>query len=96
MEVLIAYDVSTESAAGQRRLRRVANLCVGHGQRVQKSVFECRLTEVQLERLTHRLLREIDLDEDSLRIYQLPQPRERYVRIYGRQPEFDLSGPLLV
>ena len=60
VEVLVAYDVSTETRAGQRRLRRVAKACEGYGQRVQKSVFECVLTEVQLERLVQRLMGEMD------------------------------------
>ena len=51
MEVLVCYDEATETRAGQRRLRRVAEICLGYGQRVQKSVFECRVTEAQLEEL---------------------------------------------
>ena len=41
MHVLISYDVSTETAAGLRRLRKVAQACQDFGQRVQKSMFEC-------------------------------------------------------
>lgn len=44
MLVLITYDVNTETAAGKKRLRKVAKKCVDHGQRVQNSVFECLLT----------------------------------------------------
>jgi len=43
MLVLVCYDVSTESKEGRRRLHRVARVCEGIGQRVQKSVFECQL-----------------------------------------------------
>src|SRR5687767_2734298 len=57
VEVLVTYDVKTETRAGQRRLRRVAEVCLGHGQRAQKSVFECRVTEAQLEELEDRLRR---------------------------------------
>jgi len=49
MEILVAYDVSTTDAAGERRLRRVAKICEGFGQRVQNSVFECILNDAQLE-----------------------------------------------
>jgi len=45
MEVLVAYDVATEDSAGRRRLRRVAQACEAYGQRVQKSVFECVLSD---------------------------------------------------
>ena len=47
MLVLVTYDVNTETAAGRRRLRKVAKACVNHGQRVQNSVFECILDAVQ-------------------------------------------------
>lgn len=96
MEVLVTYDVSTESAAGRRRLRRVAKTCEGYGQRVQKSVFECMVNGAQMEELRHRLRAEIDSREDSLRIYRLREPREKHVQIMGRQPEFDLTEPLVL
>ena len=41
MLIIVTYDVSTETAAGRKRLRRVAKVCESTGQRVQKSVFEC-------------------------------------------------------
>ena len=47
MLVLITYDVNTETAAGRKRLRKVAKKCVDHGQRVQNSVFECLLDAAQ-------------------------------------------------
>jgi hypothetical protein len=45
--VLVSYDVSTLSAAGRRRLRRVARACRDFGQRVQLSVFECPVEPAQ-------------------------------------------------
>lgn len=48
MLVVITYDVSTETAAGQKRLRRVARECQNYGQRVQNSVFECHLDSAEL------------------------------------------------
>ena len=47
MLLLITYDVNTETAAGRRRLRKVAKVCVDYGQRVQNSVFECLLDAAQ-------------------------------------------------
>ena len=96
MEVLVTYDVATTTAAGQRRLRRVAKVCEAYGLRVQKSVFECVLDAKQLELLKHRLTREIAVKEDSLRIYQLREPRERYRQVLGRKPAFNLHDPLVV
>lgn len=96
MEILVAYDVSTETTAGRRRLRRVAHLCEAYGQRVQKSVFECTLSASQLEQLVHRLEAEIAPAEDSLRVYRLREPRERYLRAFGKAIPHDLHDPLLV
>jgi CRISPR-associated protein Cas2 len=96
MDVLVAYDVATDTSAGRRRLRKVAQVCVAYGQRVQKSVFECRLTDVQLEEMLYRLLEIIDDDEDSLRVYRLREPRERYTSIYGLRPGVSFHDPLVV
>jgi CRISPR-associated protein Cas2 len=96
MEILVTYDVSTETKEGRRRLRRVATICLGFGQRVQKSVFECQVTRAQMEELEDKLLRTIKLTEDSLRIYRLAEPRERYLKIHGAKPEFDFREPLIV
>jgi CRISPR-associated protein Cas2 len=95
-EVLVTYDVSTVTAAGRRRLRKVAQTCLGFGQRVQNSVFECRVNPAQLEELETRLVRIIDDAEDSLRIYRLPGKRDQFVRIYGKGPLHDLHEPLIV
>lgn len=92
----MAYDVATNLPAGQRRLRRVADVCEGFGQRVQKSVFECTLSEGQLELMVARLLRVIADREDSLRIYRLREPRERHLRVYGKQLLHDLHEPLVL
>ena len=96
MDILVTYDVSTETAIGRKRLRKVAEACLAYGQRVQKSVFECSLTEVQLELLRKRLLESISEDEDSLRIYRLPKARERHLWTYGVLHDIDFQGPLIV
>jgi CRISPR-associated protein Cas2 len=95
MELLVAYDVATDTKAGRRRLRRVANICVGSGQRVQKSVFECTVTDVQMERMIYRLLREIEPTQDSLRIYRLREPRSTHVQVFGLSPPVDFGGTLI-
>ena len=96
MEVLVTYDVSTKTAAGRKRLRRVAQVCEAHGQRVQKSVFECVLNPQQLEMMKHRLQREMDVGADSLRIYRLREPRDRFLEAIGRKPPYDLRDPLVL
>lgn len=96
MEILVTYDVSTETKEGRRRLRRVATICLGYGQRVQQSVFECRVTTAQMEELEDKLVRTIDAASDSLRIYRLVEPRQRYVKMYGTQPAFDPREPMVL
>lgn len=96
MEILVTYDVSTETVEGQRRLRRVAHLCEGFGQRVQKSVFECAVNDSQLEELQAKLQMVAKVREDSLRIYRLREPRQAFIWTLGRQPRFDLHDPLVV
>ena len=96
MEVLVAYDISTESASGQVRLRRVAKVCEAYGQRVQKSVFECLINEVQFELLKRDLLAEIDPRKDSVRVYRLREPHRRQTWVAGRGLRYDLHGPLVI
>jgi CRISPR-associated protein Cas2 len=96
MRVLITYDVNTTSPDGERRLRRVARACVDFGQRVQQSVFECTLTEAQMEKLRQRLLGEINVTLDSLRIYRLPEAVESIREIHGVFRDVDFTGPLVL
>lgn len=96
MELLVTYDVSTIDAGGARRLRKVAKLCEAHGQRVQQSVFECTLNAAQREQFVHELTEIIDEEQDSLRIYRLQQPREKYVEVVGKTVELDMNDPLIV
>ncbi len=95
MEVLVTYDVATEDAAGRRRLRRVAQACEAYGQRVQKSVFECVLSDAGLELLVARLRAEMDESADSVRIYRLREPLRRHLRSFGVALPFDQRGPLV-
>lgn len=96
MLILITYDVSTVEIAGQRRLRRVAQACKDYGVRVQKSVFECRVGQKEWIKLRDRLLREIKLDEDSLRFYFLDEYARQKTEHHGTNKPIDLSEPLIL
>lgn len=96
MNILISYDVSTETAAGRKRLRKVAQACQDFGQRVQKSVFECSVTEAQFEEVVRRLVDIIEKTEDSLRVYRLIEPKEKYVQVYGLDGSVDFDEPLVL
>ena len=96
MLIIVTYDVSTETAAGRKRLRRVAKICESIGQRVQKSVFECQVNLMQYEDLERRLLAEIDQAADSLRMYRLTEPTECRVKEFGKFKAIDFDGPLII
>jgi CRISPR-associated protein Cas2 len=96
MLILVTYDVSTETRAGRRRLRRVAKVCQNYGQRVQKSVFECKVDKTTYEVLEKELLDEIDSNEDNLRLYRLSEPLEEHVKEFGQFKAVDFDGPLVV
>ena len=66
MLILVSYDVPDD-----RRRTRLAHALKDFGERVQYSVFECRLTAKQLDRLRERVEGLIDPGEDRLRIYTL-------------------------
>lgn len=95
MLMLITYDVNTETAAGRRRLRRVARACLDFGQRVQNSVFECEVDPDQWVNLRGRLVAEVDMATDSLRFYHLGKNGQRRIEHVGAKPTLDLQGPLL-
>lgn len=96
MLVLVCYDVNTETKEGRRRLRRVAKVCEGTGQRVQKSVFECQLDLAQFEDLERRLLSEINDKQDCLRLYRMPETRGFEVLEHGTFKAVDFDGPLVL
>ena len=94
--VLITYDVSTETAIGRTRLRKVAKVCQNYGSRVQNSVFECELDAGQLLSIKATLLRLIDLESDSLRFYKLGNNRDNKVEHYGIKPSLKVLEPLVL
>lgn len=93
--VLVTYDVSTETVEGRRRLRKVAQVCCAFGVRVQKSVFECALSDAQITRMVGMLVSVIDERQDSLRLYPIPSDG-RQVRVFGVESQLDLEGLLLI
>lgn len=96
MMVLVSYDVSTTTADGRRRLRRIAKHCLNYGQRVQNSVFECNVEPARWAELKHELEDTFNADEDSLRYYYLGKNWRRRVEHVGAKAVVDLEGPLIV
>lgn len=95
MHVLVAYDVDTTTKEGRNRLRHVAIICKNFGQRVQYSLFECKVTQAQLEAMEHQLKATINETTDSLRIYRLPSNRDKAVIVHGLDDYEDFDDPLI-
>lgn len=96
MMVLVSYDVSTESLAGRRRLRRIAKKCLDYGIRVQNSVFECNVDLSQWMALKAALEAICDEETDSLRYYYLGRDYQRRIEHYGAKPTIDVEAPLVL
>ncbi|MBW7903072.1 MAG: CRISPR-associated endonuclease Cas2 [Rhodocyclaceae bacterium] len=96
MLVIVCYDVNTETREGRRRLRRVAKICEGIGQRVQKSVFECQIDRAQFESLERRLVDEIKVEEDNLRLYRIAELKGYEVREHGHFRATNFNAPLVL
>ncbi|WP_432628879.1 CRISPR-associated endonuclease Cas2 [Brotaphodocola sp.] len=96
MLVLITYDVNTQTAAGRKRLRKVAKECVNYGQRVQNSVFECHMDATKCRQVKDILEKLIDKDVDSLRFYYLGDKYKSKVEHIGAKPGFDVTDTLIL
>ncbi|MBP2058974.1 CRISPR-associated protein Cas2 [Lactobacillus colini] len=95
MMVIVSYDVNTKDTAGKKRLRHVAKICQDYGQRVQNSVFECLVNNMQLEILKNKLLSEIDEEYDSLYFFNIGSRYHNKIFSYGCKTIVDLDGPVI-
>lgn len=96
MLVLVTYDVVTKTATGRKRLRKVAKECENYGIRVQNSVFECVVDAAQLKQLKLRLTDLIDINEDSLRFYQLGNNYKSKVEHIGAKETIEVEEVLIL
>lgn len=96
MMVLITYDVDTVSETGQKRLRKVAKICQDYGQRVQNSVFECRLTESQFVMLRNKIENIIDNYLDNVRFYFLGNNWNRRIETIGKNCVINIDEELII
>lgn len=96
MLILICYDVATGDAAGERRLRRIAEACKDYGMRVQYSVFECKVEARDWVVLKARLLDEYNAEKDSLRFYFLCSEDAPRTEHHGTRRALDVEGPLIL
>ena len=93
MDVLVTYDIADTEGIGAARLRRVAAVCEKYGQRVQLSVFECRLSPARLARLIGEVEDVIDRQRDSVIVYRFPGRIENATLRFGRSQDHALGQP---
>jgi CRISPR-associated protein Cas2 len=84
---LVCYDVRDD-----KRLRKTAKLLEGYGDRVQYSVFRCRLTRRELQRLRWELLRVLE-QEDAWLIVPLCDACTSKVDQHGDLPDWPVDPP---
>ncbi|CAG0997517.1 hypothetical protein MYXO_02787 [Myxococcaceae bacterium] len=80
MTVVLCYDVERAKTR-----RRVSGFLEDHLVRVQKSVFEGRLTAAQANRLFDGTCRHLDVG-DSLRMYVMTRSGLEKSRVWGGAP----------
>ena len=95
MMTLVSYDVSTTDNKGKTRLRKVAKECQNYGQRVQNSVFEIDVDYGTFLKVKDKLLKIIDQQHDSLRIYYLGNNWKHRIEHYGTKEIYDPEGVLI-
>lgn len=65
MRVVVAYDISHDDARA-----RVAAILATWGDRIQRSVFECQLSAVELADVMERIGEIIDLHDDVVQVFR--------------------------
>lgn len=66
MFIVVSYDVVDD-----KKRTQMAKALKNYGERVQKSVFECRVDDQQFIRMKQSLEKIMDMNEDSVRFYFL-------------------------
>ncbi|PWH18352.1 MAG: CRISPR-associated endonuclease Cas2 [Ardenticatenia bacterium] len=79
MFILVSYDIPDD-----RRRVRLAKVLQDYGERVQYSVFECDLTQKQLQQMVREVRQVISDEQDSVRVYLLCRECVGRIQAFGR------------
>lgn len=96
MDVLVVYDIADTDGPGSLRLRRIADVCEKYGERVQLSVFECRVSPERFGRLVGDLQDVINSERDSVVVYRFAGPIENARTALGRPRTHELGEPWIL
>lgn len=84
MLYVVSYDVTDDD-----RRKRLHEFLKGYGTRVQYSVFECDLSEQEVEDVVRWVTAEIDEGEDSCRLYRFCESCRGEVKIVGVGDQYE-------
>ena len=96
MDILVTYDIADTDTTGASRLRRIADVCEKYGQRVQFSVFHCRLSKAKLARFVGEVEDIIDRERDSVLVYRFPAGIDASTLRLGRSKDHALGTPWIL
>ena len=91
MDLLVSYDIADTDGPGALRLRRIADVCEKYGERVQLSVFECRVSPERFGRLVGDLEDVINPERDSVVVYRFAGPIQDARTTLGRPRTHELG-----
>ncbi len=75
---VVCYDIVDD-----KKRTRIAKIMEGFGKRVQKSVFECFLTDREFEEMKKKVEKEMDFEIDSINYYLLCERCQKAIRKSG-------------
>lgn len=79
-QIVVIYDIVDD-----KRRYHMSKTLLGFGERVQRSAFECHLTQRKYEQMIAEILPLIDEEEDLLRVYKLTGNTQ--TQVWGKIPE---------
>ena len=86
---VISYDITDD-----KRRNNLAKLLLSYGERVQYSVFECRLKDIA--DLTDQVNELIDLEQDSVRIYRICDTCREKISLKGQAPDYSSNEHFII
>lgn len=81
MRIIVAYDISDN-----KRRERLRKSLRQFGNPVQKSVFECDLTQRQIEKMERVIRAIISVSKDNVRYYKICNACAGEAEIFGGKP----------
>ncbi len=96
MLIVVTYYIEVNSKDGSNRLRRISKICENYGIRVQNSVFECVVDNLQFEMLKANINKVIDKNKDSVRYYNLGNSGRKKVTEVGAKFSINVEDILII